>query len=305
MYPFQHSAAANAALETYAEWGPFQPDVPGRLLERKYTNDASEFVTLGGTRVHYRDQGPADAPVLLALHGVYSSLHTWDGWVDTLDDVRVIRLDVPGFGLTGPSANREYSVSQYVAFLREFCEELGINSASVVGNSMGGTVGWRFAVRHEEVVQKLILVNAGRQQLLSPEAEILTTPGFDVVPRYATPRVSTRLILRDAYGDPAKLSADTVRRYHDLLLRAGNRRAVLTLAQNTTPAPFAPDAVSVPTLIQWGREDDWLPSALPEQFAAEIPDAELQEYPELGHVPMEEAPRKTAKDAAVFLEEIS
>ncbi|WP_302080147.1 alpha/beta fold hydrolase [Salinibaculum rarum] len=296
------TAVAGIAREKYAEWGLFQPDIPGSCLEQRYTDDASEFVDVGGARVHYRDEGPRDGPTLLALHGVYSSLHTWDGWVDALDDVRVVRLDLPGFGLTGPNEKREYSLSYYVDFLDAFCETLGLDEVTLAGNSLGGAIGWRFAVTHPERVQKLLLLDAGRQQLLPPEAEWVVSPGFDVVPRYVTPRATTRAILKDAYGDTDKLTRDTVRRYHDLLLRTGNRRAVIKLAQNATPAPFEPTAVSCPTLVQWGEEDDWLPPSLGEQFAEEIPDATLRTYPGVGHVPMEEAPVPTARDAAAFLD---
>jgi pimeloyl-ACP methyl ester carboxylesterase len=296
------TAVAGIAREKYAEWGLVQPDIPGTCLEERYTDEASQFVDVDGARVHYRDEGPRDAPVLLAVHGVYSSLHTWDGWVDALDDVRVVRLDLPGFGLTGPNESREYSLSYYVDFLDAFCEAVGLDSVALAGNSLGGAIGWRFAVTHQERVERLLLLDAGRQQLLPPEGRLFTSPGFDVVPRYLTPRSSTRAILRDAYGDPDKLTPDIVRRYHDLLLRTGNRRAVIKLAQTATPAPFDPTSVPCPTLIQWGEEDDWLPLSLAERFADEIPDARLQTYPGVGHVPMEEAPAETARDVAAFLQ---
>ena len=293
---------ADIACEKYAEWGVFQPDVPGSVLERRYTNEASEFLEVGDARVHYRDEGPRDAPVLLALHGVYSSLHTWDGWVDALADVRVVRLDLPGFGLTGPNDTREYSLGYYVELLDAFCGALGLDEVALAGNSLGGAIGWRFAVTYPERVERLLLLDAGRQQLLPPEGKLLTSPGFDVVPRYFTPRATTRAILRDAYGDPERLTHDVVRRYHDLLLRTGNRRAVIKLAQNATPAPFDPDTVPCPTLIQWGEKDEWLPLSLAEQFADEIPDATLRTYAGVGHIPMEEAPTETARDAARFLQ---
>lgn len=303
MYPaLQFStAAAGIAREKYAEWGLFQPDIPGTCLERRYTDDASAFVDVDGARVHYRDEGPRDAPVLLTLHGVYSSLHTWDGWVDAFDDVRVVRLDLPGFGLTGPNENREYSLPYFVDFLDAFCEAVGLDEVALAGNSLGGAIAWRFAVSHPKRVRKLLLLNAGRQQLTPPEIDWVVSPGFDVVPRYFTPRATTRAILRDAYGDTDKLTNDVVRRYHDLLLRTGNRWTVIKLAKTKTSAPFEPTAVPCPTLAQWGEEDDWLPLSLGRQFAAEIPDAELRTYPGVGHIPMEEAPAETARDAAAFL----
>lgn len=301
--PFRLSAsAALFAREQYAEFAPFQPDIPSAWLEQRYTSDASAFVDVAGARVHYRDEGPAEGPTLLALHGVYSSLHTWDGWVEQLDDsVRLVRLDLPGFGLTGPNDSREYSLSYYVQMLTEFCAELGLDDIAVAGNSLGGAVGWRLAAAEPSLVDRLLLLDAGRQNIVPPAAELLTSPGLDVVPRYLTPRSSVRAILEDAYGDPSKLTHEMVRRYHDLLLRTGNRQAVIKLARAAEPAPVSPAAVECPTLVQWGEEDDWLPVELGERFVHEIPDASLRTYPGVGHVPMEEAPERTAADAAAFL----
>ena len=291
------------AREKYAEWAPVQPDLPESWLERRYTNDASSFVEIGDARVHYRDEGPRDAPTVVALHGSYSSLHTWEGWVDAFDDrVRVVRPTLPGFGLTGPSPDDEYDLAYYTDFLRAFCDELGLDEVALAGNSLGGTIAWRFAATDPDRVERLLLIDAGRQKLLPDGAEIFLTPGFDLGPRYLTPRAGLRAFIENAYGDPSKLSDETMRRYHDLLLRAGNRRAVLKLAREVGPAPFDPSAVSVPTLVQWGAADKRLPLSIGEQFAEEIPDARLEVYEEIGHMPMEEAPERTARDALAFLE---
>lgn len=295
------AASTALARESYAEWGVVQPDLPGSLVERRYTTDASEFVDVDGARVHYRDEGPRDGPVLLAVHGVYSSLHTWEGWVDELDDIRVVSLDLPGFGLTGPTDHAGSGIPAYLDFLDAFCETLGLHEVAVAGHSLGGAIAWRFAVTHADRVERLLLVDAGRQHLVPPAARLLASPALSVVPRYLTPRTTVRAILRDAYADPEQLSRETVRRYHDLLLRTGNRRAVLELTKAAAPAPFSPTAVSCPTLVQWGEADEWLPPSLGERFVHEIPDATMETYPGVGHVPTEESPRQTARDAADFL----
>jgi pimeloyl-ACP methyl ester carboxylesterase len=296
------ATATRLACENYAEFAPFQPDVPGSCLERRYANDASAFVELGGARVHYRDEGPSDAPTLLAIHGVYSSLHTWESWRAQFgDDVRLVRLDLPGFGLTGPNEDRDYSLSYYVDLIAAFCERLGLDDVSLAGNSLGGAIAWRVAATHPELVERLLLLDAGRQNIVPEAARWFSQPGVSLVPRYITPRASVRSILADAYGDPSKLTDETVRRYHDLVLRTGNRRAVLDLVEAAAPYPLEPTAIECPTLVQWGEEDEWLPPTLGERFVHEIPDARLETYPGVGHVPMEEAPVETAADAAAFL----
>lgn len=293
---------ARMARNSYAEFVPFQPDLPGRYLEKRYTDDTSQFVDVDGARIHYRDEGPDDAPTLLALHGVYSSLHTWERWGKEFgDSIRLVSLDLPGFGLTGPNEQRDYSLSYYVDVVGAFCETVGLDEVALAGNSLGGAIAWRVAATYPERIDRLLLLDAGRQNIVPQAARLFSQPGFDVAPRYLTPRASIRNILRDAYGNPSKLTEDVVRRYHDLVLRTGNRRAVLDLVEAAAPAPMEPTAVECPTLVQWGEEDDWLPLALGERFVHEIPDSTLETYPGVGHVPMEEAPAETAADAAAFL----
>jgi pimeloyl-ACP methyl ester carboxylesterase len=289
------------ARETYAEFGPVQPDIPGSWLESRYTNEASAFLALDGARIHYRDEGPADAPTLLALHGVYSSLHTWEGWAERLtDDHRLVRLDLPGFGLTGPTEGG-YSVPRYIETVAAFCDALGLDEVSLAGNSLGGAIAWRFAARHPDRVERLLLLDSGGRRIVPEGTEALLQPGADVVPRYLTPRTTTRRILRDAYGDPDRLTDRQVRRYHDLLCRAGNRRAVIELARTAEPAAVDPGSVEAPTLVGWGGADEWIPPSFGRELAAEIPDSEFSRYEGVGHIPMEEAPAPTAADAAAFL----
>ncbi|UCH10746.1 MAG: alpha/beta fold hydrolase, partial [Fidelibacterota bacterium] len=109
--------------------------------------------------VHIRDQGTGPAVVL--LHGMFSSLHTWDGWVEALQDsFRMIRLDLPGFGLTGPRPDADYSLSEYVGFMDALLDELGVERAILVGNSLGGGIAWEYSLAHPSRVEGLILIDA-------------------------------------------------------------------------------------------------------------------------------------------------
>jgi hypothetical protein len=84
-------------------------DIPVEELKSDYANEQSEFMELNGLSVHYRDEGQG-MPVVL-VHGTAASLHTWDDWTDSLKkDYRVIRMDIPAFGLTGPHPDADYSI---------------------------------------------------------------------------------------------------------------------------------------------------------------------------------------------------
>lgn len=322
--------AGTVVTEAFTELAPIQPDRSGASLERRYTNGASEFVRVDDARIHYRAEGPTDGPTLLAIHGGYSSLHTWEGWAERLRDrVRVVRLDMPGFGLTGPRATGSHTLASLVDVVGRFCDELGLSEVAVAGNSLGGAVAWRLAADRPELVSRLLLLDAGGASLLSTLARNYRVLGSDVVPRYFTPRIVVRMLLWDAYGDPSKVTGDLVTRYHDLILRRGNRRAVIELANNYqeeflddheprfqvgTPAlPSTTDSspavydgydvsdVRAPTLFQWGDEDRWLPVSFGRELAARVSDHRFVTYDGVGHVPMEEAPAPTAADAAAFL----
>jgi pimeloyl-ACP methyl ester carboxylesterase len=317
------------AFETYNELGPIQFDKSARQLERTYTNEDSAFVQVGDSRIHYRDEGPRDAPTLLALHGSYSSLHTWDKWVDELsEEFRIVRLDMPGFGLTGPRTDGKHTLSYLVETVERFCDELGLSNINLAGSSLGGGVSWRLTVDRPDLVERLLLINAGGATLLSQLAQNITATGTDLIPRYMTPRLMIRILLYDAYADNSKVTRKLVNRYYDLLLRTGNRRAVLEVAEHYiehydgeasdfevhvpklpsqhTPHPHIWDEydiseVSVPTLFLWGIEDEWLPLSFGRQLADRVRDTEFITYEGVGHLPMEESPVESAADAAEFV----
>ena len=85
----------------------YAPDKPRADLEAKYAARPSEFLSVAGLRLHVRDTGPKTAPVVIMLHGLGSSLHTWEPWATGLSSrYRVVRYDLPGFGLTGADPDR-------------------------------------------------------------------------------------------------------------------------------------------------------------------------------------------------------
>ena len=117
----------------------FTPDKPRPALEAVYAQPPSAFVTVLGLRVHVRDTGPRDGRTVILLHGLGSSLHTWEPWANTLSHrFRVIRFDLPGFGLTGPDPSGDYSDARSMAVLAALMDALAVPRASLVGNSMGG-----------------------------------------------------------------------------------------------------------------------------------------------------------------------
>jgi pimeloyl-ACP methyl ester carboxylesterase len=290
------------------------PDLPVAVLVARYAPPPSRFVELpSGARVHYRDQGPPDAPALVLLHGSNSSLHTWVPWVRRLSDAfRVVTLDLPGHGLTGPVPGDDYSPDGMVAFVDAFRTKLGLTHFFLAGNSMGGNVSVRYAIAHPEAVDKLILVDSsGINHLLPQDRQPKTPVGFrliraPILGRIAgvfTPRSIVEKTTRAVFADPSKVTPEMVDRYYELLLYPGNRRATRLRAKAPVDTTLADrlGGIKAPTLVLSGQSDTLVPVEAARLFHERISGSALIEYPNVGHVPMEEIPDLTARDVRRFL----
>jgi pimeloyl-ACP methyl ester carboxylesterase len=126
------------------------PELTVEELRARWGRAPSVFINVASMRVHMRDEGPRDdaSPIVL-LHGTVSSLHTWDGWAAALTSRRrVIRFDLPGFGLTGPSPDGTYSVDNDVRLVIAVLDHLDIKQCVLGGNSLGGGVSCRTALAY-------------------------------------------------------------------------------------------------------------------------------------------------------------
>ena len=284
----------------------YHADIPVDELKAEFTNEESQFIDILGMPVHYRDEG--SGPLLVLIHGTAASLHTWDGWVDELkNDFRIVRMDIPAFGLTGPEPTGDYSIDRYVEFLEAFASALNLESFALAGNSLGGEIAWRYALAHPQRVNRLVLVDAvgyarseGQKENLA--FKLARTSGFKTVMSKITPRFLYRQGLLEVYGDDSKVTEELVDRYFRLSLREGNRRA---FAERVIAAqvPIKGDVrnITQPTLILWGADDLWIPLEHGRNFARDIDGSQLVVYPGVGHVPMEEIPEQSAADTRTFL----
>lgn len=286
----------------------YRDDIPLVELKRRYANAESEYVDVLGMSVHYRDEG--DGPALLLLHGTGSSLHTWDGWIEPLaHDFRLLRLDLPGFGLTGPDPRGEYTIGHYVDFVDAFAGALSLERFHLAGNSLGGRIAWNYALAHPDRVARLVLIDAAGYPRPAPVNEsfifkLARTPILNRLFTVMTPRSLTADSLREVYGDPGKVTEEVVDRYFELSLRPGNREAFVERALDARRDRDGDHRlITQPTLILWGVEDRWIPLADGRGFADDIPDSRLIVYPGVGHVPMEEIPGQTARAVLTFLQE--
>lgn len=283
----------------------YTPDKTRPALEAKYLDAPGDHLEVAGLRLHLRDSGPKDAPAVILLHGFGASLHTWEPWARALAaDHRVIRFDLPGFGLTGPDPTGDYTDARSLQVLMALLDRLAVSRASLIGNSIGGRIAWTFAARHPERVDKLVLI--------SPDG--FASKGFEYgkkprigamvkLMRYVLPKTVVRMSLAPAYGDPKLLTDAVVTRYHDLMLAPGVRDAMIARLEQVVLVPPEPllRRIRAPTLLVWGEKDAMIPVANAADYLRHLPDARLVALPGLGHVPQEEAPARSLAPVKAFL----
>ena len=286
------------------------PDRPVSALVARWAPPPSQFVAIDGLQVHLRDEGPRDDPTpIVLLHGTSASLHTWDGWVAALlPRHRVVRLDLPGFGLTGPALDDDYSMARYVEFVAAALDTLGIEQCVIAGNSFGGWISWETALAHPDRIKGLVLVDAAGYPLQSESVPIgfrlANVPVLNRVMESVLPRGIVESSLRNTYGDPSRVTPELVDRYYELTLREGNRRALAQrfAAGRGTTEPGRIRSLRLPTLILWGDRDRLIPPSYAERFHRDIAGSELVMFPGLGHVPQEEDPAATVAAVLAFLD---
>lgn len=284
-------------------WG-VRKDIPLTQLKNKYANKASQFIEIEGMQIHYRKEGKG-FPILL-LHGTGASLHTWDGWTEILKPhFQVIRLDLPAFGLTGAHPKHAYKLTDYVHIVKKFLQTINVDTCYVAGNSLGGQIAWEYALAYPAEVGKLILIDAAGYPNDKPKPWVFwaaRTPALNQVLQYITPMFVFRNNLKQVYEDDTKVTEDLVKRYYELGLRAGNRAAFVARCHVELNDHYQKiNTLKMPTLIQWGEKDSWIPVSHAQKFKEDMPQAKVLLYPDLGHIPMEESPEKTAKDALEWL----
>lgn len=280
-------------------------DIDLNELKDKYAYPSSSFISIDGINVHYRDVGKGEA--ILLIHGTGASLHTWEKWIDILSPgYRVISFDLPGFGLTGPDPNHNYQISRYTAILDSLMVKLKVDSFHIAGNSLGGLVAWRYTTQFPQKILTLNLIDAAGlpQPGKKPPFifQLAKLPVLSTLMQKVTPKSIIENSMLDVYKNDHLVTEKLIDRYFELSLREGNRTAFVKRMSQLNEKLDINDLkkITAPVLIQWGKDDRWIPLAKGYEFKKIIPKAELKIY-NSGHVPMEENPMETVEDYMIFL----
>jgi pimeloyl-ACP methyl ester carboxylesterase len=286
----------------------YKPDISAADIEKKYSDSASAFMPILGMKVHYKDEGPrTDSLPLVLIHGTSSSLHTWDSLVNRMrSSKRLIRLDLPAFGLTGGNPSRNYSIDLQVQVIDSLLTKLDIKKAIFAGNSLGGLIAWNAAIKDTNRVKGLVLIDAAGYPRKNEKGnlgfKLASIPGVARLLSKFTPRALIEKSLKDTYTDDNKITDALIDRYYELLLREGNRQATLDIfAQRRNIDPEKIKTIQQPTLIIWGEDDQLIDVHNAFAFKQDIVNSRLLVIPKSGHVPMEENPEEVYRSVQLFL----
>jgi pimeloyl-ACP methyl ester carboxylesterase len=263
----------------------------------------SKFIEIGGVELHYRDEG--QGPILLMLHGFGGSLHNWNEWVAGLvGDYRIIRIDLPGFGLSSPM-RRKVQMDWIVDILKGFVDALGLAHFTLIGNSLGGWAAWEFTARYPEQVERLVLLAAAGffQDSGKPSGiEMMGKDQFRKLLRTGAPKVLVRALAKNSFGDKDKLPEDLVHRTYLMVNRTGMLASMIYVASSDAKSNLERLAkIQKRVLIMWGEKDKVIPVSHADFFYSDLVNSELILYSGVGHVPMMEIPDRSLMDLLAFL----
>ena len=270
-------------------------------LEAKYSDKTSNFVTIDGNRIHYRDECEGKGEnecdqrdVIVLIHGTSSSLQAWDKWaVELVNQYRIVRMDLTGSGLTGPDKKDRYEVKNDVVFISKLLQHLNIQHAHIVGSSLGGRIAWQYALEFPNHVSSLTLINAlgYPQDSWPPAIEMGQWPIVDKLVTSLSSKFMYRYGLEDVYFSRALIDDELVDRYFELSQYPGNSAALLKRVKARLDKDSNLIAgIRVPTLVLWGENDIYFPVRNAHRFKDDIKNSQIYTYSNVGHLPMEEVP---------------
>jgi pimeloyl-ACP methyl ester carboxylesterase len=278
-----------AAGSDYGNPDPEWPAVEWRARLRR--------VELPGAEVNYVEVGEGE-PVLF-VHGLSGC---WQNWLEQLPHFgrgqRAIALDLPGFG-SSPMPSWQIEMPAYGRLLHDFCEKLGIEGATLVGNSMGGLVAAEAATAFPGRFERLVLVSAaGILNTWNPEARATATawawktfaPTVSGLARAIVSRPHSRQLTLGLFMRyPDRLRADLL--WEQIVGGAecdGFGDALQALIRYDIRERLA--TIEMPTLIVWGLSDHVVPVAAAISYHRRIPHSRLEIFERTGHVPQLERP---------------
>ncbi len=278
----------------------------GEPLPAEKPEPATRFATVAGVALRVREEGPANAPAVVLIHGYGSSLDTWRAVVPKLADrYRVVAVDLKGFGRSA-RPDGDYSPSAQAALMLGLMDQLGLERTAVVGHSWGASVALTMAlVAPERVTRVAVYGGFVFEEQIPPYFRWAQVDGLGELVFAMSFRERPDERLARAFYDPDKLEERYVERVVADLERPGTLAASLAAVRGMDFASLTArlGEIRQPALLLWGREDRVSPPVNGERLVAALPYARLTVYPRCGHFPHVEALEASTRALIDFLAE--
>ena len=267
---------------------------------------------------HYRKY-PGTGENIILIHGFASSTFTWEDMVLELRALYFTKneqpptiwsIDLKGFGWSDKPENSRYDPFTLTDEVNQWMDKMGINNATIVGNSLGGAIAWILALDHKDKVHQLVLVDAGgypvEKQATGNLVRFANVPFKQIGLETRFARAFVQKKLKTAFYKPVKLTDNRVDAYYNRLRTKGGLDSLIACAKSIDLNKFSTYIkricdVQQKTLIIWGHDDTWIPLKNGCRFKDEIDNSTIIVIPQCGHMPQEEQPEKTAEVLHQFL----
>jgi len=257
-----------------------------------------------GIGIFYREAGPADAPVVLLLHGFPTSSHMFRNLIPHLADrYRVIAPDYPGYGQSdSPDRSRfDYTFDNFARLVDTLLEQLGIAKFAMYVMDYGAPVGWRLALADPGRITGLIVQNGnaydeGLKAFWDPIKAYWNEGSDDTRQALASLLTIETTIFQytDGVSDRTRIAPDNWVHDQTLLDRPGNADIQLDLFYDyRTNLPLYPAVQawfrehSPPTLVVWGKNDFIFPADGAHPYKRDLPEVEFHLL-DTGHFAIED-----------------
>jgi len=294
----------------------------------RFADAQSKFIDVDGVNLHYKDQG--SGPAILLVHGTLGDLADWDGWAELLSKrYRVLRVDMPAFGLSGQLRSGNYSADRMLSLIDAFMDQVGAERFAIAGTSYGGLVAFRYASTRVDRISSLILANSAGIEYGKRPAQIATaslpTPLAGAVTAPAPASVPAGEQRANIFTDPVITAADVEVNLRHVLAKQSlvtplmvERKLAFTNMQGRLEESIAGRKlyergdplqmlarVRAPALVLWGAGNKALDPKTADAFVAALKNACSTErivYNDAGHLLIVDKAAQSAADAMAFLD---